>query len=238
MMKFQHTIHTKMANSIRFTILLLGSLALFSTSSHAQTNSFYLSDELTAPMHTGHSNQYRIKALLKSGTALTLIENNEETGYSKVVTARGTEGWIESKYLSSKPGAKLLLQRTLKELDSTKEKLANSQNAANTTSSDNQQLNQKINALSKRNKDLTSELASIKKISSNAMNLDRNNRELLKNNELLKIELAELQAENARLSDDSNKEWFLRGAFAVLIGVCITILAPRFKPRKKSSEWV
>ncbi|NNL57147.1 MAG: TIGR04211 family SH3 domain-containing protein, partial [Pseudomonadales bacterium] len=79
--------------------------------------------------------------------------------------------------------------------------------------------------------------ASIKKISSNAISLDINNRELLQKNEMLKVQIAELQAENARLSDKSNKDWFIRGALAVAIGALLAVILPRFKPKPKNSEW-
>ena len=80
-------------------------------------------------------------------------------------------------------------------------------------------------------------LASIKKISSNAINLDINNRELLQKNELLKVEIAELQTENARLADKSNRDWFIRGALAVAIGALLAVILPKFKPKSRNSEW-
>ena len=54
---------------------------------------------------------------------------------------------------------------------------------------------------------------------------------------MLKIEIAELQANNARLADKSDKEWFLRGAFAVFIGVILAIALPRLKIKSRAKEW-
>ena len=72
------------------------------------------------------------------------------------------------------------------------------------------QSQQTLKQLKKNNQALESELSQIKKLSANAINLDNNNRKLLQNNEMLKIEIAELQADNARLADKSDKEWFAR----------------------------
>ena len=54
---------------------------------------------------------------------------------------------------------------------------------------------------------------------------------------MLKIEIAELQADNARLTDKSDKEWFLRGAFAVFIGAILAIVLPRLKIKSRAKEW-
>ena len=80
-------------------------------------------------------------------------------------------------------------------------------------------------------------MSQVKKLSANAINLDNNNRKLLQNNEMLKIEIAELQADNTRLSDKSDKEWFLRGAFAVFIGAILAITLPRLKIKSRAKEW-
>ena len=99
------------------------------------------------------------------------------------------------------------------------------------------QSQQSLKQLKKNNQSLESELSQIKKLSANAINLDNNNRKLLQNNEMLKIEIAELQADNARLADKSDKEWFLRGAFAVFIGAILAIALPRLKIKSRAKEW-
>jgi len=199
----------------------------------------YVSDVLYVPMHSGKSTKHRIiHRGLKSGTELILLDYDKEAGFSKVRTAKGTEGWMQNQFLSNTPIARQLLARERQTSASLREQL-------NSTSSDNKSINQahselkqQVKALLSKNQQLTNELTSIKKISSNAVNLDRNNRELLQNNEMLKIEIAELQSDNARLSDKSDKEWFVRGAFAVALGAFLAWIIPKFKPRQKHSEWV
>ncbi|MBR9805411.1 TIGR04211 family SH3 domain-containing protein, partial [bacterium] len=104
-------------------------------------------------------------------------------------------------------------------------------------SKNNSRLDRELQALTTNNTQLSDELSKIKKISANAIALDHNNRELLQKNELLKIQIEELTAENQRLSNKSNKEWFMYGVFAVFMGALLTVLLPRLKGKRKSSEW-
>lgn len=216
---------------------LLLVLSLHSLPTHA-ASTHYVADQFFVPLRSGPSNKYRIiDSSLRTGTALSLVESDSVSGYSKVITPSGKEGWIESQYLSAQPIARILLEREREktsalqsELKQTKEKRA----AATSTSSE---LERKVSALSSENQKISTELANIKRVSSNAINLDISNRELLQNNEMLKIEISELQSENDRLASKSEKEWFLRGAFAVIIGVVLTIVIPLLKPKPKSNEW-
>lgn len=226
------------ANAIQLILLILLATLSLSAPLRAAEQVGYVSDIFYVPLHSGKSTKHRIVHRgLKTGTKLTILKVDETAGFSQVRTRSGTEGWIQNQYLSNQPIARILLKNEQQRRMELQEKL-------NALSSDNRSINQahgeikqQVQSLSRQNQSLTSELASIKKISSNAINLDINNRELLQKNEMLKIEIAELQAENARLSDKSNKDWFVRGALAVAIGALLAVILPRFKPKPKSSEW-
>lgn len=212
--------------------LLCHAEVAFSASTH------YVADQFFVPLRSGPSNQHRIvDATLKTGTPLTLLETDTKAGYSKVVTPKGREGWIENQYLSDKPIARILLEREREISKQLRERLARLQNQSDSATSTSNDLSLKVNALSSENQRISTELANLKRISSNAINLDVSNRELLQTNEMLKIDISELQSENDRLSNKSEKEWFLRGAFAVLIGVVIALVLPLLKPKAKSNEW-
>ena len=215
-------------------LLLLSSQAPLSFAEEIR----YISDQFYVPLRSGPSNKHRIiDSTLRTGTKLTLLKNDRNAGYSQVVTPRGKEGWIENQYLSAQPIARILLKSERERNQSLQQQLGNlkKQNQASTLQGSD--LQKKVSALSVDNQKLSNELANLKRISSNAVNLDISNRDLLQKNELLKIEISELQSENDRLSSKSEKEWFLRGAFAVLIGVVLTLVIPLLKPKPKSSEW-
>ena len=219
--------------------LLVAALQLATISSAiAAKETQYVSDVFYVPLHSGKSIKHRIVHRgIKSGTALEVLDYDEKSGFSKVRTSGGTEGWIQNQYLSKDPIARSRIANIESQMTQMRGQLKDTKSKSSELNSENNKINAQVQQLSRENQELTSELASIRKISANAINLDINNRELLQKNELLKIEIAELQADNARLNDKSDKEWFVRGAFAVAIGALLAVILPRLKPKPKSSEW-
>ena len=215
-------------------VLLLSQTSLVNAADETR----YISDVFYVPLHSGNSTKHRIiHRGLKTGTRLSLLETDDDAGFSRVITTKGTEGWIQNQFLSATPIARLRLADAQNKQQQLQRELTRLESNNKETKQSNNDIQKQVKLLSRQNQNLTAELASIKKISANAINLDTNNRELLKKNEMLKIEIAELQANNSRLSDKSDKEWFFRGSLAVLIGVFLAILLPKLKPKARSREW-
>lgn len=197
----------------------------------------YIRDTLFVPLRSGQSYKYRIihKGLV-SGTALTLLEQSDDESYSKVRTEQGIEGWLETQYLSEEPSARSRVNSlALKNEKMTSENTALKQKINALTEVNNEQKNA-LKALDQQYQILNKELTDIKAISANALTLNDNNTELLQQNQVLQNQADILTTDNQRLKDQLDNDNFLNGAFAVLIGVFITLLVPRLWP-SKSSEW-
>ncbi len=238
-MNTSQLLKNRFCHSRRLFSALLCTL-LFSQTSivNAADETRYISDVFYVPLHSGNSTKHRIiHRGLKTGTRLTLLETDNDAGFSRVTTAKGTEGWIQNQFLSTTPIARLRLADAQNKQQQLQRELTSLKKNNKEIKQSHSDIQTQVKLLSRQNQNLTAELASIKKISANAINLDTNNRDLLKKNEMLKIEIAELQANNSRLSDKSDKEWFLRGSLAVLIGVFLAILLPKLKPKSRSREW-
>ena len=65
----------------------------------AHAESVWVSDQFEIMLRTGPSNSNAIQRMLGSGTKLETLETDAETGYSRVRTAAGTEGWVLTRYL-------------------------------------------------------------------------------------------------------------------------------------------
>ncbi|MFT5722029.1 MAG: SH3 domain protein [Motiliproteus sp.] len=74
-------------------------LALF-VSGMLSAAEYHISDEVSVFMHSGPSNQYRIISNLPSGTMLDVLAKDGNTGYVKVRLGKGTEGWVQGKYVN------------------------------------------------------------------------------------------------------------------------------------------
>jgi SH3 domain protein len=90
---------------VKIFALLIAGLLLSGEVFSQQT--IYIRDMLYVPMRSGQGTQYRIvhKGLV-SGTPLAVLELSEDNTYTKVRTPKGTEGWVQSQYLSKEPSAR------------------------------------------------------------------------------------------------------------------------------------
>ncbi|ROU01846.1 TIGR04211 family SH3 domain-containing protein [Marinobacter sp. R17] len=201
----------------------------------AQTK--YVDDELLIMLRSGEGNQFRILDSLKSGTRLEVLQEGDESGYSKVRTQDGQEGWVLTRYLSSQPIARDRLAAAQNKLERTEAALSEAQKKLEALQSERNQLASSEDSLQSRASKLSAELDRIKEVSSNALNLDRRNRELQESNQQLKKEVEVLTAENERLEAKKESDFMLLGAGLVGLGVLIAIVLPWLKPTRKTDNW-
>ena len=79
-------------------------------------------DQLVITLRTGQGNQFQIIKTLPSGALLTVLEETQ-TGYTKVRTSDGTEGWVRTQYLSDDPPAAEELAKAQDKLTKLQDKL-------------------------------------------------------------------------------------------------------------------
>lgn len=217
---------------------LISGLIICLGSAQALAEVRYISDELKVPMRSGKSIKYRIiHKGLNSGTKVTLVSTDTESGYSQVKLGNGKEGWIPSRYLLNQPTAAIRLsqaQKTISRLNGDNKPLVTRINQLEKVET---QLRHQTSQLSQENKRLNQELSDLKNISANAISLDRNNRQLVKDNELLNNDVDVLKADNERLKTNTKHEGYIDALTAVAFGIIITLVIPLFKRQKRRSEW-
>lgn len=197
----------------------------------------YIDDTLYAPVRSGEGTQYRIlNNGLKSGTPVELLEKSE-SGYSKIRTPDGTEGWIVSRYLSEQPIARDRLVAANKELDRTRSQLAEVRDKLDAVQSERDNLASSESNLEDRSQKLATELEKVKSISANAITLDRRNQELQQANQKLRSDMEVLTAEKERLEAKNDSDFMLIGAGLVLAGIVIALILPALKSSKKHDTW-
>ena len=195
----------------------------------------YVSDRLEIQMRTGKGTKYKILRMLKSGTALEILEVDQEDGYSRVRAPGGVEGWVLSRYLMKGQAARDRLadaEKQLAQLELENRKLKTSfgelQQAKG--SSDHQR-----KELDKQNRMVTQELEEIRRTASSALAIDSENKELKSRMVALERNLQTVQQENENLKDRTARDWFMVGAGVVLLGIIVGLIIPRIRWRKKSS---
>ncbi|RLA21692.1 MAG: TIGR04211 family SH3 domain-containing protein [Gammaproteobacteria bacterium] len=214
--------------------ILLTTLVVLSFSAFAEQQAF-ITDQLEVTMRTGQSSQHKIKRMLKSGKPVKVIEQNKETGYSKVRLNNGSVGWVLTRQLVYKPVASLQLKSTLNNLSiiktenkKIKEELSLLKGEAGNTANENK-------TLSAETEKLSHELDSIRATAASAIQVAQE-KELLQERVVnLEREMQTITRENQALQDSSAQDWFLIGGGVLFGGMLLGLLIPKISWRKKSS---
>lgn len=220
------------------TIALLAALPLAPSAEAASR--MWVRDWLHVPLRSGPSARHRVVHKgLRSGSQVTVLEQDAGNSYSLVRTEGGTEGYIPTQYLVAEPIAELKLARAEALIQKMRENQNPMQSQLTALENDNNALRAQNSTLIQAKESAIEELDRIKKLSANTVAIDRRNQELLEQNRTLLNRIDELNAENGRLKDESSQEWFKLGAGAIILGVIMGLLLPYFRPRRKpQSGWV
>jgi SH3 domain protein len=199
----------------------------------------YVSDKQFVPLRSGAGNDYRITHRgIPSGTRLTVARTSDDKLWAEITTDRGTTGWIRTQYLMQGVPAQTKVDAAIARAEKATAQSTALGAEVETLQTERVEL---INQLSSNDSELgtvSEQLTQLKQISSNAVQLDVDNRRLVEDAENLRSEVEILKADNLRLQDKLESENFLNGALAVLLGVIIALVAPRLVPkRRKSSSW-
>lgn len=210
-------------------VLLLG----MASSAVAETR--YVSDRLEIQMRTGKGTQFRILRMLPSGTALDVLEVDQENGYSRVRAPGGVEGWVLNRYLMKGQAARDRLtdaEKKLAELELENRKLKTSFGDLKEQKGSTEQERRELD---KQNRKLSQELEEIRRTASSALAIDTENKDLKSRIVAYERQLQTLQQENEGLKDRTARDWFMVGAGVVILGMIIGLIIPRIRWRKKSS---
>ncbi len=198
----------------------------------------YIDDTLLVPLRSGESLQFRIVHKgVRSGTKVDLLNNNPQSGYSHVRTPEGIEGFLPSRYLVKNEIAKDKLVKVSAQLKKTQTTAAELQVKLKELQVNYNSLSGNHEALTQLNSSTSTELDKIKKISANALTLDKRNRELRETNQQLNNDVELLTIDNQRLKDNSQTSNMMIGAALVILGVILALLIPLLKPTKKNESW-
>lgn len=201
----------------------------------AQAETRYVSDRLEIQMRTGKGTQFKILRMLPSGTALEVLEVDQQNGYSRVRSAGGVEGWVLNRYLMKGKAARDRLAEAEKEL--ARLELENRKLSASVGELKNAKgsVDQERGALSKENRKLSQELEAIRRTASSALAIDAENKDLKSKIVAYERQAQTLKQENEGLKDRTARDWFMVGAGVIILGMIIGLIIPRIRWRKKSS---
>ena len=83
---------------------ILSLLVILTGNALAETR--YVSDRLEITMRSGTSTSHGILRMLRSGTPVEVLETDKKSGYSRIKTRSGKEGWVLTRFLMNGPAAR------------------------------------------------------------------------------------------------------------------------------------
>lgn len=200
----------------------------------ARAEPVWVSDQFEIMLRTGPSTANAIERMLGSGTRLEALETDAESGYSRVRTAGGTEGWVLTRYLMGEPPAREQLRRLSSQLSNATAHGTSMTSQLSAIESEQKNASRRINELESRNTQLQTELAEIKRIAANVLSIDSQNKNLHQQLTDADIKISVLQDENATLGAQSDRYWFLAGALVLLGGILLGLILPKVKIQRRS----
>ncbi len=196
----------------------------------------YVSDQLETSLRRGEGLKFKIRRMLKSGEELEILSVNKNTGYTKIRTSGGTEGYVLSRHIMNTPSARLRLddfQRSNVELRS---EIARLQSKISQLDEVRKQQSDQITSLQTENNKLKGELASLRDATADVLAIKSKNDQLIKQLTQLSGEKEILERENRDYKDNTKQDWFIRGAAVVLLGILVGLILPKLRRRRRWGE--
>lgn len=208
-------------------------------SSAASAETVYIRDTLYVPLRGGQSQEHRILHRgLRSGTALERLEENEETGYSRVRTGEGLEGWLQTQYLVEQPIASTRLDDLQAQLDELEARHQQTLLRLREANEAGETLSSNTSSLAEANAALQQELDELKALAADVIAINDENQRLNEERDTLQAEIDHLSNRNSSLLDDQTQRWFLTGGGTVLIGLLFGFwVGRRIYQRRSASGW-
>ncbi|MEO1421009.1 MAG: TIGR04211 family SH3 domain-containing protein [Pseudomonadota bacterium] len=216
---------------ILFAISLLAASAnVYAQSSEERQ---YVTDIFEITMRRGPSTQNAIVRMLESGTPVEVLEQDAESGYSRVRLATSqTEGYVLTRYLMPNPAARSQISALQGRVDALRNESGDQGRELDDLRTSYASAQQRLRSLEQDNERLTSELADLQQKASNVLAIDRENMTLRTDLQETEIELQGLQQSNADLRSQRALYGFVVGAGVLLLGIVLGLILPGLKRRR------
>lgn len=212
-------------------------LALLCVSISANAKTVYVTDNMQYTLRSSENNRSKILKMLPTGTALTIVSVDSNTGYSRVRTAKGITGYILTRHTLTQPVSRWFLEKANKKLEDLQKDYDQINQQLGELSGNNNKAMTSNQSLSQERDSLRRELDDLRQTAANAVQLKHDRDQSRIKIIALSNDLKEVTHENQILKDSANQDWFLYGGILSLIGVILGFILPKLSWRRKTSNW-
>lgn len=200
----------------------------------AQTDSAWVSDQFEVMLRSGPSTSNAIERMLPSGTRLEILDRDDESGYTRVRTTAGTEGWVLSRYLMREPSAREQLATLTKQLTNAAAKGSTLNSQLDAVRNEYDSATGRIAELEGEKQRLEEELEEIKRTAANVLAINSQNTQLREQLTDAELHAATLEQQNREMSSQTTRYWFMTGALVLVVGIILGIWLPRIRWQRRS----
>jgi SH3 domain protein len=195
----------------------------------------YVSDTtLEANLRSGTSQENRIIGMLKPGTPVTVVL--EEEGWAKVTLEDGRTGWILRRYLSERQPWLVTAEKLGTENKQLRAQLATVKGGNQDLLQKSKELQKQVDLQQKELEKVRRNYEELKNSSTNYLNLKMAYENLQKGARQNNAKLNELEKAYGKLKTSTGIRWFLSGAGVLLLGYIMGTSVARLR-RRRSSDY-
>lgn len=209
-------------------------LLIFFPMAHVSAETVWVSDQFEVMLRTGPSTSNAIERMLPSGTALEVLERDDEAGYARVRTVVGTEGWILTRYLMNEASAREQLAALTSRLTNADAEGTTLTSQLDAVKGEYDSATRQISALERDKQRLEQELAEIKRTAANVLSINNQNKDLREQLANAEIQAATLEQQNRELTGQTTRYWFITGALVLAVGMVLGIWLPKIRWQRRS----
>ena len=197
-------------------------------------DSVWVSDQFEVMLRTGPSTSNAIQLMIGSGAELEFLEEDAASGYSRVMTGGGTEGWVLSRYLMAQPGARDQLVTLKQQLAEANSEGASVGSQLGAIRGEYEVAERRIGELERDKTAMQAEIDNIRSTAENVLAIDDQNRILREQLADAEIRVSILEQEIDDIGSQSKRNWFIVGALVLFGGVLLGLILPRMKWQRQS----
>ena len=199
----------------------------------------YVSDSFEITLRTGPSIENKIIAMPSSGQPLEVLDAQDDWTQVRMHKPDGeiVEGWVLTRYLSTRMPWEVQAENLNAENASLKEKLAYAENRLKEATVREQGLADKLKENTEALEDVRAEYDSLRHRAADYIKLEaayEANRSKL---EAAEADVNRLTEEVTELRSSKRNRWFLTGALVLFIGLIIGLVLGRQSRRRRSSYY-
>lgn len=193
----------------------------------------WVSDQFEITLRSGPSTNNAIQLMVDSGTRLEVLERDDESGYTRVMTQGGTEGWVLTRYLMNEASAREQLQALTSQLTNANTRGSSLDSQLDAIKGEYDAAGSQITTLERDKAALEEELAEIKRTAANVLAIRDQNTTLMDELAAAQIRADTLEQENRVLTSQTTRYWFVTGAIVLVVGLILGLWLPRINWRRR-----